>query len=427
MEQSLKEQRIRKITKLYYSRPEVQKAIFEFCKNREISPRYFEGFGKRPDSFQYLGDVFELVKKGATSFHCSEEIWSDPLSISTDMTPEKYNEIRTGWDLLLDIDSKYIDYSKIMVQEIIKLLSFHGVKNVGIKFSGSKGFHILIPWKAFPPIVNGVETRTMFPEWPRILLQYISEKIKPQLIKEITKLSTPNKYVRDFEAPKEVIPDIILVSPRHLFRTPYSLHEKTSLASVVLTPEEIKNFDLKDASPMSVKIKNFLPDAKKEEAKELLMQALDWYKEYKPEEKEQAEGKYANFKPLELKNIKESQFPPCIINVLNGVTDGKKRSLFFLIHFFRSIGLDKVELEKKIQEWNKKNKPPLKDGYVLSQLSWAYKRKPLMPANCKEFYQGIGVCQPDNLCKTMKNPVNYIVRKNFAENKKEKPKQKKKK
>ncbi|MCJ2514069.1 MAG: hypothetical protein LN408_06505, partial [Candidatus Thermoplasmatota archaeon] len=28
--------------------------------------------------------------------------------------------------------------------------------------------------------------------------------------------------------------DIILVSPRHLFRTPYSLHEKTALASIII-------------------------------------------------------------------------------------------------------------------------------------------------------------------------------------------------
>ena len=228
MEKSFKEQRIRKITHLYYSRPEVQKAIYEFCKHREISPRYFEGFGKRPDSFEYKGDIFELVKKGATSFHCSEEIWKNPLNIKTEMSPEDYNEIRTGWDLLLDIDSKYIDYSKIMAQEIIKVLNFHGVKNIGIKFSGSKGFHLIIPWKSFPKVVNGIETKNMFPEWPRILLQYISKKTEGFLIKEITKLTTPNKYIRDFEAPKEVMPDIILVSPRHLFRTPYSLNEGKS-------------------------------------------------------------------------------------------------------------------------------------------------------------------------------------------------------
>jgi len=43
---SFKEQRIRKITHLYYSRQDVQQAIFEFAKNREICPTYFEGFGK---------------------------------------------------------------------------------------------------------------------------------------------------------------------------------------------------------------------------------------------------------------------------------------------------------------------------------------------------------------------------------------------
>jgi hypothetical protein len=425
MEKSIREERVRNTTHIYYSRPEVQKAIYDFCQNREISPRYFEGFGKRPDTFQYKNDIFELVKKGATSFHCSEEIWKDPLQISTDMDQEQYNEIREGWDLLLDIDSKYIDYSKIMVQEIVKVLKFHGIKNVGLKFSGSKGFHIIIPWKSFPKEVNGIQTKHMFPEWPRILLQYISKKTEPFLIKEITKLTTPNKYIKDLEAPKEVVPDIILVSPRHLFRTPYSLHEKTALASVVLTPEEISTFELKDASPMKVKVRNFMPDVKEDEASELLMQALDWWKDQKPEEDKKAEGKFANFKPLQLTNIKETQFPPCIINILKGVRDGKKRSLFSLIHFFRSIGMDKVELEKKIEEWNKKNIPALKQGYITSQLSWAYKRKPLMPANCKEFYQGIAVCVPDNLCKSIKNPVNYIVRKNFAENKNNKPENKK--
>jgi len=52
------------------------------------------------------------------------------------------------------------------------------------------------------------------------------EKTKEKLIEKISNLEKPNKYVKDFKAPKEVMPDIILVSPRHLFRMPYSLHEK---------------------------------------------------------------------------------------------------------------------------------------------------------------------------------------------------------
>ena len=75
---SFKEQRIREITLAYYSILEVKKAIFKFAENRECIPRYFEGFGKRPDTFQYESDITEQVRKGATSFHCSEELWKDP-------------------------------------------------------------------------------------------------------------------------------------------------------------------------------------------------------------------------------------------------------------------------------------------------------------------------------------------------------------
>ncbi|MDP2628488.1 MAG: hypothetical protein Q8P15_01165 [Nanoarchaeota archaeon] len=416
-ESSFKEKRIRNLTQLYYSRKDIQKAIFDFSKSREVVPRYFEGFGKRPDILQYQGDIFELTKKGATSFHCSEELWTDPLNIQTGMNENKLNELREGWDLLIDIDSKYIDYSKISAEIIIDFLKFHGIKNIGIKFSGSKGFHIIIPWKSFPKQINQVRTSDMFPEYPRIITKYIIEKTKEKLIKKISELSKPNKYVKDFQAPKEVMPDIILVSPRHLFRMPYSLHEKTSLASAVIDANKISSFQPKDADPMKVKIKNFLPDSEEGEAKELLTQALDWYKENTPG-KEKIEGKFATFKPIELKNLTEENYPPCIKLILKGIADGRKRALFVLINLFRSVGMDKVELEKIIEEWNKKNKPPLKQGYITSQLSWAYRKKPVLPPNCKEFYQGIGVCFPDEFCKLIKNPSNYVIRKNLLANKK---------
>ena len=435
MESSFKEQRIRSLTHVYYSRPEIQKAMFDFSKDREISPRYFEGFGKRPDSFQYQGDIFELVKKGATSFHCSEELWNNPLDLSTDLNEQQMNDLRKGWDFILDIDSKYVDYSKVMVQQIAKLLNFHGVKNFGIKFSGSKGFHIIIPWKAFPKEANEQKTSDVFPEWPRILLKYIGERVKDSLAKELTRITMgPGaEYVRDHEASKEVIPDLILVSPRHLFRMPYSLHEKTALASVVLNEEELDKFDLMDADPMKINpenVRDFMPDSKEGEATELLTQALDWAKQNEidnPEEIKKLTGKYAEFKQIELTDLRIDQFPPCWQNIMKGIVDGKKRALFVLINLSRSIGMPKEDMEKKIEEWNKKNKPPLKQGYIKSQLQWAYRKKPIMPPNCKEFYQGMGVCQPDNLCKSIKNPVNYVVRKNFIGNREKKPEPKDKK
>ncbi len=508
---SIKEQRIRKITQLYYSRPDVQKAIFEFSKNREICPRYFEGFGKRPDSFQYPGDIFELVKRGATSFNCSEELWSDPLKIFTGMNETQANELRIGWDLLIDIDCRWFDYSKLATKAILEVLNEHGVKNVGLKFSGSKGWHILIPWKSFPKILAGVETKNLFPDLPRKIIQYINYKARQKLsenlpedfheqfkeakikrgvmclecnqiaetflqtefhcmncrISEIRKLAEENKNKEYFcpqcrrklekKSQKEIFEcsrcnstsdsldsrkklgkfsemivedlfeimglDILLVSPRHLFRMPYSLHEKTSLASIVITPEELDSFQFRDANPLSAKIREFMPDSEEGEASELVMQALDWNKENEirvGKSEEKITGKYADYKPIKLESINEENFPPCIKKILEGVSDGKKRALFALINLFRSIGMEKDDMEKRIYEWNKKNNPALKEGYIKGQLLWTYKKKPIMPPNCKEFYQGIGICKPDDFCNLIKNPASYIIRKTLKSGKKKK-------
>jgi len=503
------ETKIRKITQLYYSRPEIQKAIYDFCKNREVSPRYFMGFGKRPDSLQYPTDLFNLARSGATSFHCSEEIWEDPLKLNTEMNEKQSNELREGWDLLIDIDCEHgMTYSILAAEAIIQALEQHGIKNIGLKFSGSKGFHILVPWKAFPKEINETKTSDLFPELPRKIvayLRYYSEKIMKNLlppdfedqfsktkIKKGVKCKKCNEIAKTYEQielyckfckigeirkfeigekkseyfcpeckrklefvnPREFSEcnkcgqnsiknpgnfnetsiesdiyeimglDLVLVSPRHLFRTPYSLHEKSALASVVLDREELKDFSKeRDADPLRIKIKNFNPESKENEAGELVMQALDWAKThgFGEERISASRGKYADFKPIKLEKITQDSFPPCVKKILLGMNDGRKRALFVLINLFRSIGMDKEKMEKIIYDWNEKNETPLKKGYVSSQLSWAYKRKPIMPPNCKEFYSGIGVCEPDNFCRTIKNPVNYVVRKNFSEiNKREK-------
>jgi len=418
MEPSFKEQRIRKITHLYYSKPEIQEILFKFSENREIAPSFMmESFGKRPDSFQYKGDIFELVKRGATSFHCSEELWEDPLKIKTGMSEEELNELRIGWDLLIDIDSKYIDYSKILTDLIIKMLKFHGVKNIGIKFSGSKGFHIVIPWKAFPKKIYNNKSSDMFPEWPRILTNYIIDQTKKPLIDAISNLTKPNPYIKDFEASEQVMPDLILVSPRHLFRMPYSLHEKTALASIVLYHNEILSFELKDADPMKLskeKIRNFYPESGEGEAKELLMQALDWHKENNKEEKEK---KKFDYKPIKLTNFSDSYFPPSIQKILKGINDGRKRALFILINLFRSIGMERDELEKRIDDWNKKNASPLKNGYIKSQLTWSYRNKVVPPPNFdKDYYKGVGVIPTEEELR-FKNPINYIMKKSLLHNK----------
>src|SRR3989338_7822546 len=145
-----KEKRIRALTKLYYSNPKIQEALVKFATDREVVPRYFEFFGKRPDIIQYSNDIMSAVNKCATSFHASEEIWSDVLQLSSEITQEQMSELRKSWDLVIDIDSRYFDLSKEASKLVIDLIEEYGIKNYGIKFSGSKGLHIIISGKAFP-------------------------------------------------------------------------------------------------------------------------------------------------------------------------------------------------------------------------------------------------------------------------------------
>jgi hypothetical protein len=518
-ERSFKEQRIREITFVYYSQPEIKKILFDFSINRETIPRYYEGFGKRPDSLQYEGDVLEHVKKGSTSFHCSEELWSDPLEISTEMSKPQFDELRIGWDLLIDIDSPYLEYSKIYTGLLIETLEFHNIQNYGIKFSGSKGFHIIIPWKAFPEQIYDQKTKNMFPEWPRIICQYLDEIIKPKLAERIfqehslkelaartgkaeedlvidecisckrpatkkyqvtwicnkcktigelikieqtkripkcpneecrkpliessreeilfceycnfNSLKNPDMFQKSKEKTEALIEaDLILVAPRHLFRMPYSLHEKTALASIVLNKAQVKTFQITDAKPFKNHPKNFYPNAKENEAKDLLLQALDWHEQKTQQEaiideKRQEQGtnllkpnkskKQGEFKKVEIPNPSPEIFPPQIQLILQGIKqDGRKRALGILIPFFKSLGVLDNNIEKRIFEWNEKNFQPLKKGYILSQLTWSKRNPTRMPYNFDNpIYKDLGVDKPDQLAMQTKNPVSYAVKKYF--------------
>lgn len=502
-EKSFNEQRVRELSLIYYSQPEIKKAIYDFSQNRESVPRYYEAFGKRPNNLQYDSDIIEHVKKGATSFHCSEELWYDPLEISTELSKQELDKLRIGWDLLLDVDSNYLEYSKIYTKLLINALKFHGIENFAVKFSGNKGFHIIVPWKAFPNELYGQKTKDMFPEWPRVICQYLSELIKPKLgdkifqgdIKElaektgkkvdelitdeclscnrkaskkyeltyfckncsieIIKLQTktvqkcpecrkelveksrkeilfceycnfnsknnPDIFARSKEKTEVLInSDLVLVAPRHLFRMPCSLHEKTALSSIVIDKEDIENFQINDAKPFKFEIKDFYPTPKINEAKELLLRALDWNEQNEIKsiinEKTTISKKqeFKDHKKIQITNPPEDIFPPQIKLILKGISqDGRKRALMILTSFFTSLGVEDKEIEKKIFDWNEKNYRPIKKGYILNQLNWYKKNKRLPPNFNNPIYKDLGVDKPDALALKTKNPVSYAVKKYF--------------
>ena len=72
--------------------------------------------------------------------------------------------------------------------------------------------------------------------------------------------------------------DPILISPRHLFRMPYSLHRTTSLVSLPMSPEEMEEFSREDASPGKIRVRHrFLERGAPNELEGLIAEAMDWY------------------------------------------------------------------------------------------------------------------------------------------------------
>lgn len=529
-EQSESEKRVRALTRLYYSKPEVQKALFEFSQGREVVPRYFEGFGKRPDAIVYPSDIMGLVNKGATSFHASEEIWQDPLKINSDMTREELDGLRKNWDLLIDVDSKYLDFSKIAAKLIVEALEGYGIKNYGLKFSGSKGFHVIVSGEAFPAMLDGMERKNMFPEWPRAICEFLIHhvrqrynraisgeginfdaleqrtKLKKEEVSEVVcsncgrqsksgnlvvfecgdcgnrierkdvkltkrELRCPmpdcygilsvakeekyyfceycnlvsrdmgegegGKMVYTKEAKKQEQKesefeegvaankiaglDLVFVAPRHLFRMPYSLHEKTALASVVILKDEIDKFTPKNASPLGVRIREYMPKAQGGEGERLLRAALAWKAaEERHEEKLEGAriekvGSRGNGKgeraEINYNDVREDMFPKAIKKLLKGgMNDGRKRGLFILVTFLRALNMPDVLVNEKIREWNKTNNPGLKEGYVKSQMNWHMKQKrKIMPPNYENraFYSDLGLIDSK---QDVKNPVVDVMR-----------------
>ncbi len=405
----------------FYSKENVKSKIISFARGREIVTRYNDKVGKRPDSLIYENDIMELARKGATSFHASMERWKNPILLGADMKKSELNDLRSGWDLILDIDCDFLDYSKICANVLCQAIEFHGIKNYSIKFSGGTGFHIGIPFESFPKEINNKETRLIFPEGARVIAMYLTEMIEKQLsqdildfeeIKQIQK-RTGKKFeelVKDGEFDPYSIIDIdtIAISSRHLIRMPYTFHEKTWLVSVPIKKEQILEFKKEHAEYENVKVElNFLDKFKKNEAKQLFIQAFDWNISQEAEEEMKKMGKKYDIPQTAIERI---YFPPCIKNIYKGLEDGRKRSLFILINFLKSVGWDHESIVKEVENWNENNEDSLRESYVNSQLRWHGKKKgSYLPPSCKNknYYSDIQICEPDAICKKIKNPVVY--------------------
>ena len=112
----------------YYSRSDVLKALVKQSENREIQFWLGGVRGRRPEVVNFENDILEVIKKGMSSYHLSIERWYDPLRLKTGMNKRELDELRMGWDLLIDLDSKFFEYSRTAAILIIDALKFFDVK-----------------------------------------------------------------------------------------------------------------------------------------------------------------------------------------------------------------------------------------------------------------------------------------------------------
>ena len=415
----------------FYKKPLVQKKLLEHSKDKEVAIQFKDYYSKRPNTLQYESDILEFAKSKATSFHSSEERWSNPMSLRSGMSKKEQDELRIGWDLILDIDCKHFIYSKIATHLLIKILKDQGIKNVTCKFSGNKGFHIAVPFEAFPETINSKPTKDLFPEAPRKIAYYLRDKLQPLLEKAILKIeknSLENVSKRTMIPVSDLIKkdmdnkikvrdsldtdafleiDTVLIASRHLYRMPYSFHEKSGLVSVPVNVNNILKFKKDQAKPENVdfEIPFLTREADGKEALTLILNAYDFY----PEKKSDFEKK--EFK-LPEQAIPEEFFPPTINNILKGLVDGKKRALFTLINFLKGCGWTYEAIRQRIYAWNKKNPEPLREVYLKGQLNQIKKQKDVFPPHNyptagDSYYKDLGIWTPDELEKKMKNPLQY--------------------
>jgi DNA primase catalytic subunit len=421
----------------FYKREDVREEMVRQAADKEVAVLFGDIFGKRPEMLSYPNDVLEFAKQKATSFHCSEELWHNPANLTPTMSKKELDETRKGWDLVIDVDCHFFDYSKIAAHYIIKALRYHGINGVTVKFSGNKGFHIAVPFESFPEKVQNIQTKDLFPDAPRRIAAYIKHLITEPIKEEILKREgndigniaekigiSPDKIKikgadgkLSLNAEPFIEMDTLLISSRHLYRMPYSFHEKSELVSVPIDPDKILEFEKEQAKPENVVVKHKFLDrsVKRGEASKLLVQAFD----FMPANVESKRDYDAKGKKYDLPEeaIPQSFFPPCIQLGLQGLEDGRKRFLFTLINFLSSVGWSHDKIEEMVYDWNKKNPEPLREVYLVGQLRYSqYKSEKVPPQNCRRYYEEMNICRPDALCDRIKNPVQYAKRKAFSLN-----------
>ena len=202
----------------YYSRPDIQHAIFSFAKDRKIA--VVRNFHPLFQELRKPEDILPLMLSISQSYTHGRQ-WP-----SMHGTISRYSSGGQMWgcDLVAEIDFKRSwSRSFDIARPLVKFFRELGIYFL-IKFSGNASPHIIIPAEAIPEGFHGFSAYRAF-------FGLVRKKVK-----ESAHLD------RSFSRPS------------HFLRLPYSIHELTGKVSIPIRPEDYDSFSPKMARIESVEV-----------------------------------------------------------------------------------------------------------------------------------------------------------------------------
>lgn len=230
-------------------------------------------------------------------------------------------------DLYLDFDDindfTHVKADALTALSYLKIVYHISENQVKIYYSGNKGVHIIVPAK-----ILGVE--------PMPLLNGVFKTIALSI-----KSFTPNKTV-----------DTQIYDNKRMFRIPNTIHEKSKLYKIPITPEELRNLSeeqikLLAQRPREIQV-NTIYETNNIAQKQFQRAVEEYYILDKESKKDRRFKTKYNF------------IPPCIQYILeNGAVEGQRNiTIACLTGFCKNSGKSLNETIDFISEWNSKNVKP---------------------------------------------------------------------
>ena len=230
-------------------------------------------------------------------------------------------------DLYLDFDDvenfERVRKDALTALSYLKIVYHIEETQVRIYFSGNKGVHIIVPAEIF-----GIE--------PMPLLNGVFKTIAMSI-----RSFTPNKTI-----------DTKIYDNKRMFRIPNSIHEKSNLYKIPLTPQELRTVSHQEIQTMATQPRDMAFSKVIETnhiAEQQFKKAIDEF--YLLDKEAKKDKRYKS---------KYDFTPPCIQHILtNGALEGQRNiSIACLTGFYKNSGKSLNETMELIAEWNSNNAKP---------------------------------------------------------------------